>query len=70
MAITDAGVPGTDAWQTLKDVIVANMESPDGVWTPSVNDGWLEMKKQKIQYEPTRIKFYGNTQVLFWENEK
>ena len=47
MAITDAGVPGTDAWQTLKDVIVANMESPDGVWTPSVNDGWLEMKKQK-----------------------
>ena len=46
MAITDAGVPATSPHTMLSNLLTNNMASPDGVWTPSVNTGWLEFKKQ------------------------
>jgi hypothetical protein len=27
----------------------------------------MEMKKQEIDETPDRIKYYGNTQVVFWK---
>ena len=47
MAITDPGVPALDPWEVLKTFIESNMASPDGVWTPVVNEGWLKHKLQK-----------------------
>lgn len=39
--------PLVDPHTLLKGLIEDNMASPDGVWTPTVNDGWLKVKKQK-----------------------
>jgi len=47
MAIVDTGLPSIDPYTTLKNLIEANMDSPDGTWTPSVNPNWLLYKKQK-----------------------
>ena len=47
MAITDTGVPSTDPHTLIKNLIESNMVSPDGTWTPLVNTGWLEFKRQK-----------------------
>jgi len=47
MAITDTGVPSTDPHTLIKNLIESNMVSPDGIWTPLVNTGWLEFKRQK-----------------------
>ena len=30
----------------------------------------LEMKKQELNSIPDRIKYYGNTQVVFWKQTK
>ena len=67
MAITDAGVPSTDGWETLKDVIVANMASPDGVWVPYVNDGWLEFKRQKT-FQIVISPIIGSSEQMFLDN--
>lgn len=47
MAITDRGLPATDPHTAIKNLIESNMASPDGSWTPVVNDSWLDFKKQK-----------------------
>ena len=47
MAITDTGVPSTDPHTFLKTLIEDHMVSPDGTWSPLVNTGWLEFKRQK-----------------------
>lgn len=47
MAITDRGLPEIDPHTMLKNLIETNMDSPDGVWNPVVNQEWLEFKKQK-----------------------
>ena len=47
MAITDPGVPVADPHATISTLLTTNMVSPDGTWTPVVNNGWLEYKKQK-----------------------
>ena len=46
MAITDTGVPATDPHTMLTTFISTYMDSPDGIWSPTVNSGWLEYKKQ------------------------
>lgn len=40
-------VLSTDPHTVLKNLIEANASSPDGVWTVSVNNGWLEHKKMR-----------------------
>jgi len=45
--------------QHLKEKVL-NFLKPDGVFC-------MEMKKQDIDESPDRIKFYGNTQVVFWK---
>lgn len=47
MAITSTGVPETDPHTVIGSLLTTNLVSPDGVWTPVVNSGWLEHKKQK-----------------------
>ena len=47
MTILNPGVPNLDPWSVLKTFIETNMASPDGIWAPVVNNGWLEHKKQK-----------------------
>lgn len=47
MTILNPGPTTNDPWETLKTFIETNMISPDGVWTPVVNPGWLLSKKQK-----------------------
>ena len=47
MAIADRGLPSIDPHTAIKNLIESNMASPDGAWTPVVNDGWLTYKKQK-----------------------
>jgi hypothetical protein len=62
MAITDRGVPTTDPHTVLKNIIETNMASPDGTWTPTVNAGWLQFKKQKtfqIAIQP----IYGESEM-------
>ena len=39
---------------------VLNWLKPDGIFC-------IEMKKQDIDESPERIKYYGNTQVVFWK---
>jgi len=49
-------VPLTDPYTAIKDLLENNTVSPDGVWTPIVNEGWLEHKKMKtyqISLQPT-----------------
>lgn len=46
MAITDRGLPTTDHRTAIADLIESNMAAVGG-WTPVVNTGWLEFKKQK-----------------------
>ena len=43
----------------LKDKVL-NCLKPDGIFC-------MEMKKQDIDALPDRIKYYGNTQVVFWK---
>lgn len=48
-------VLSTDPFEVVKNVLETNMDSPDGVWTPSVNEGWLEhkhMKSYQIALQP------------------
>ena len=47
MSISSTGIPATDPHTMLSSLITTNMTSPDGVWTPIVNSGWLEFKRQK-----------------------
>ena len=58
MAITDPGVPATDPHTAVSNLITSDMASPDGVWTPVVNNEWLEHKKQK-QYQIVIQPSYG-----------
>jgi hypothetical protein len=67
MVISNAGVPATDAWQVLKDLIVNNMASPDGVWSPVVNDGWLEFKRQK-QFQIVLSPIIGSSEHIQLDN--
>ena len=46
-------------YQHLKDKVL-NCLKPDGIFC-------IEMKKQHIDESPNRIKYYGNTQVVFWK---
>jgi len=61
MAITDPGVPATNPHLAVSNLIVNNMASPDGVWTPVVNNEWLEHKRQK-QYQIVIQPSYGYTE--------
>ena len=61
MAVTDAGTPAQDGWTVIRDLIENNMESPDGVYTPVVNDGWLQPKKQKT-YQICIMPIIGRTE--------
>ena len=47
MSINSSGVPSTDPHTMLTTLISTHMESPDGVWTPSVQAGWFDYKLQK-----------------------
>ena len=46
-------------FQHLKESVL-NCLKPDGIFC-------MEMKKQDIDISPFRIKYYGNTQVVFWK---
>ncbi len=61
MAITDSGVPTTDPHSMLKTLITDHLVSPDGVWTPVVNTGWLEFKRQKT-YQISIMASYGESE--------
>ena len=63
MPIGDAGVPALDPWEVIKDFIETNMASPDGVWTPVVNNEWLEHKKQKT-YQICVVPTYGMSREM------
>ncbi len=60
MALTDRGLPTVDPHTTIKNLIETNMDSPDGVWNPVVNQEWLEFKKQKT-YQICITPVYGET---------
>jgi len=62
VAKTDRGVPDKDPHTMLKDFIEANMESPDGSWTPAVNSGWLKAKKQKT-FQIAIQHIYGESEM-------
>ena len=59
MAITDSGVPSTDPHTTLSTLLTNNVDSVGG-WTPVVNTGWLEYKKQKT-YQIAITPLYAET---------
>ena len=46
-------------FQNLKEKVQSCLK-PDGIFC-------MEMKKQDIDESPDRIKYYGNTQVVFWK---
>ena len=46
-------------FQHLKESVL-NCLKPNGIFS-------MEMKKQDIDISPFRIKYYGNTQVVFWK---
>ena len=46
-------------FQYLKEKVLTCLK-PDGIFC-------MEMKKQDINESPDRIKYYGNTQVVFWK---
>ena len=41
--------------------MVQNYLKPNGIFC-------LEMKKQDLELTPDRIKYYGDTQVVFWHS--
>ena len=45
----------------LKTLITDHLVSPDGVWTPVVNTGWLEFKRQKT-YQISIMPSYGESE--------
>lgn len=47
MSLNQTGLPSISPYDTIKNLIETNMTSPDGTWTPIINAGWLEYKKQK-----------------------
>ncbi len=63
MAITDAGTPADDGWTVIRNLIQDNMASPDGVWAVSVNDGWLQPKKQKT-FQICIMPLIGRSEVV------
>ena len=54
--------PAVDPHTLLKGLIETNMVSPDGVWTPVVNSGWLQVKKQKT-FQISIASGYGDIRV-------
>ena len=46
-------------FHNLKEKVL-NFLKPDGIFC-------MEMKKQVIDESPERVKYYGNTQVVFWK---
>jgi len=60
MGISDTGVPSTDPHTMLTTLISSNMESPDGIWTPSVQSGWFDYKLQKT-YQICITPLYAET---------
>ena len=63
MAITDRGLPEIDPHTMLKNLIETNMDSPDGVWNPVVNQEWLEFKLQKT-YQICITPVYQETEMV------
>ena len=63
MSIANTGVPSTDPHTMLSSLLTSNMTSPDGVWTPIVNSGWLEYKRQKT-YQIAIVPLYTDSQAI------
>mgnify|MGYP003114759830 FL=1 len=63
MSIANTGVPSTDPHTMLSSLLTTNMTSPDGVWTPIVNSGWLEYKRQKT-YQISIVPLYTESQAM------
>lgn len=60
MVVREMGQPpSTDPHTIISGLIEDNMVSPDGTWTPTVNDGWLEAKKQKT-FQISVVSGYGD----------
>jgi len=63
MSISDTGIPAIDPHTMLSSLITTNMTSPDGVWTPIVNSGWLEFKRQKT-YQISIVPLYTDSDAF------